>query len=156
MDKIEVLRKAAERWTKSVSLPMATDDQIQALAGLCTQVEYEAGKIIEMAGAEAKKFYVIGEGLVSISIDLGRGHERKIQTASRYEVVGWSALVPPYRYRSTITAVEKTKMLVFNGQDLRKLHRKNPALAYALYVGLTEVLAERLHNTFLQLADITS
>ncbi len=156
MDKVKVLKKAMERWTKAVPLPSATDDQIRTLAGMCTEAEYEAGKIIELAGNEAKNFYIIGEGLVSISVDLGRGNERQIQTASPYEVVGWSALVPPYRYRGNLKAVEKTKMLVFKGEELRKLHHKDPALGYGLYVGLTEVLAERLHNTFMQLVDSTS
>jgi CRP/FNR family transcriptional regulator, cyclic AMP receptor protein len=156
VDKVKILKLAMERYMTAGSLPVVTDEQIRTLASMCTEVEYDAGKIIEVAGNEAKNFYVIGEGLVSIIVDLGRGRERQIQTASRGEVVGWSAMVRPYRYRGNLKAIEKTKMLAFNGEELRKLYSKNPDLGYALYVGLTEVLAERLHNTFLQLVDSTS
>ena len=98
---------------------------------------------------------MIEEGLVSIVVELGLGREQEVQTASRFEIIGWSAMVPPYRYTATVKATERTKALAFDGQELRNLRFSNPELGYALYVGIASVIATRLRNTFLQLIGIT-
>ena len=148
MDTLEVLKRSG-------LLPETSSDQLSALAKLCSKVEYEPRVIIGKQGDEAKKLCVIEEGLVSIIVELGLGREQVVQTASRFDIIGWSAMLPSYRYTATVKTVERTKALVFDGQELRNLRFSNPELGYALYVGIASVLATRLRNTFLQLIGIT-
>ena len=150
MNTVEVLERS------DLSLPDMGTDQFVRLANLCTRVEYEPGTIIAEQGGEAHKVHVIEEGLVSIIVELGGGREQQIQTASHFEVFGWSAMVPPYRYTAKVRAIQRTKALVFDAEELRKLCLANPELCYTAYVGIARVLAQRLHNAFLQLIGITS
>jgi len=96
MEKSEVLKKATEFWVKADVLPKANKELLQKLAGLCTLKTYEAGAIIAKEGKKADNLYLIAEGTASIIVGLGKNYERQIQTASKYELVGWSAVVPPY------------------------------------------------------------
>jgi CRP/FNR family transcriptional regulator, cyclic AMP receptor protein len=119
------------------------------------EVEYEPGEVIIFEGQEAEKLYVIEEGLVAIILGLVVGQERRIQTASNSDVIGWSAIVPPYRHRFMVRAIEKTKVLAFDSQELRRLMRTDWDLGYSIYTGITRVIADRLDNTLLQLIGIT-
>ena len=104
MNTIEVLERS------DLSLPDVGRDQFGKLADLCTRVEYEPGTVIANQGDKAYKVHVIEEGLVAIIVELGEGREQQIQTASHFEVFGWSAMVPPYRYTAKVKAIKRTKI----------------------------------------------
>ncbi|MDD5288715.1 MAG: cyclic nucleotide-binding domain-containing protein [Dehalococcoidales bacterium] len=140
---------------RSKLLPGADIKQLNRLASLVTEVEYKPGETIITERDEAKKLYVIEEGLVAIILELGAGKEYRIQTASNFEVLGWSAIVPPYSYQFTVRAIERTRVLAFNGQELRSLGQNDRDMGYAIYAGIVGVMAERLHNTYLQFIGIT-
>jgi CRP-like cAMP-binding protein len=70
------------------------------------------------------------------------------------DVVGWSALVPPYRATSTAVAVEPTRLLAFDGASLRKALQEDPALAATVYPRVLEAVARRLGATRHQLLDL--
>lgn len=153
MEKLEVLKKATEFWVKSGVLPKANKELLQKLASLCTLKTYEAGAIMAKEGKKADNLYLIAEGTASIIVGLGKAYERQIQTASRFELVGWSAVVPPYSYKGSVRVEKKLTALVFNGQALRDLSRDDPALGCVVYQWITSSLSQRLHNAFLQLTN---
>ncbi len=149
MDALEVIKNSG-------LLPDETNaKQLDMLAKLSTPVQFEAGTVIGKQGKEANKLYVVEEGLVSIILEVEHGHERVIQTVTRFDIIGWSAIVPPYRYTTTTKTNSKTKVLAFDGQALTELLVKNPRLGYAIYSGIAGIVAKRLHNTYLQLIGIT-
>jgi CRP/FNR family cyclic AMP-dependent transcriptional regulator len=155
VDKLGVLKKATEFWVKAEVLPKANDELLDKLASLCTLKTYEAGTIIAMEGKEANNLYLLAEGAVSIIVGLGKTYERQIQTASRFELVGWSAVVPPYSYKGSVKVEKKLTALVFNGQALRDLSQKDPVLGCVVYRWIISALSQRLHNAFLQLTNVT-
>jgi CRP/FNR family cyclic AMP-dependent transcriptional regulator len=154
-EKLEALRKATEFWVKANVLPKATDELLNKLASLCTQKTYEAGAIIAREGEEANNLYLIAEGKVSIIVGIGKAYERQIQTASQFELVGWSAVVPPYSYKGSVRSEERITALVFNGQALRDLSQNDPVLGCVVYRWIISALSQRLHNAFLQLTNVT-
>jgi len=155
MEKSEVLKKATEFWVKADVLPKANKELLQKLAGLCTLKTYEAGAIIAKEGKKADNLYLIAEGTASIIVGLGKNYERQIQTASKYELVGWSAVVPPYSYKGSVRAEKKLTALVFNGQALRDLSHDDPVLGCVVYQWIISALSQRLHNAFLQLTNVS-
>ena len=155
VEKLEVLKKATEFWIKADVLPKATDELLQKLAKLCTLKTYEAGAIIAKEGKEANNLYLLAEGTVSIIVGLGKNYERQIQTASKFELVGWSAVVPPYSYKGSVRVEKKLTALVFNGDALRDLSHSDPVLGCVVYRWIISALSQRLHNAFLQLTNLT-
>ncbi len=70
------------------------------------------------------------------------------------EVVGWSWLIPPYRWMFGARAVESTSAVAFDGACLRGKCDTDPALGYALMQRVSQVMYERLQASRVQLLDM--
>ncbi|HEY55727.1 MAG TPA: cyclic nucleotide-binding domain-containing protein [Dehalococcoidia bacterium] len=147
MDKLEVLRK-------SDVFHYLEDDELEEVAKMCTPEVFETGTVICKQDREEEKIYVIEEGLVSVLLELGPTDRRQIQAASNFECFGWSASIPPYRCTCTVKALEKTKVLAFNGKELRNLVYSDPKLCAAIAGGVAYVISQRLRAAFTQLMGV--
>jgi len=58
--------------------------------------------------------------------------------------VGWSALIPPYRFTLTATAPLETEVLALSREALREHFEAHPALGYAVSLNLASVIGQRL------------
>jgi CRP-like cAMP-binding protein len=148
MDKLEVLRR-------SDVFHYLDDEGLKAVAEMCTEQVFEAGKIICRQDKDNESLYVIEDGLVSVLLELGPTDKRQIQSAANYECFGWSASIPPYRCLCTVKTQEKTKALVFNGKELRNLVYTNPKLCAEIAGGVAYVISQRLRAAFSQLMGVT-
>lgn len=148
MERIEVLRR-------SDIFHYLSEDELRIMEKMCTPEVFEAGAIICKQDREGQKIYVIEEGLVSILLELGPTEKRQIQAASNFECVGWSATIPPFHSTATVKALERTKVLAFNGQELRNLIYTNPKLCAEIAGGVAYVISQRLRAAFTQLMGCT-
>jgi len=148
MEKLEVLKR-------SDLFHYLQEDELKTVGEMCTTEVFDAGTVINRQDKEQEKVYVIEEGLVSVLLELGPTDKRQIQAASNFECFGWSATVPPFRCLCTTKAIEKTKVLSFNGQDLRNLVDTNPKLCAAIAGGVAYVISQRLRASFSQLMGVT-
>jgi len=71
-------------------------------------------------------------------------------------VVGWSALVPPFRATSTGIALTETELAYFDGATLRAALAGDDNLAAEMYPVVLNAVARRLEGTRLQLLDLFS
>ena len=149
MDKLEVLKR-------SDLFRELNDEQLGLVEKLCTYEVYEPGTIIHKQHQILDKLYVIEEGLVAIIVEPGPLSQRQLQAACNFETFGWSALIPPHQSTATVKAIERTKVLAFNRQDVIDLCRANPEVGYVLYRGIARVIADRLKAAFMQLLGVTS
>jgi len=122
------------------------------IVGCASHLVFKAEEVILKEGESADKFYLIRGGLVSIYID--KPSHISIQTIHEGNILGWSWLIPPYRYRFSAKAVENTRAVALDGKCLREKCEKNPDLGYELLKRLVAVFTERLEATRLQLLDI--
>jgi CRP-like cAMP-binding protein len=148
MDKLEVLKR-------SDVFHYLEDNELKEVEKMCTPEVFEAGTIICKQDKEQDKLYIIEEGLVSVLLELGPTDKRQIQAASDFECFGWSASIPPYRCTCSARALEKTKVLAFNGKELRNLVYTNPKLCAAIAGGVAYVISQRLRAAFTQLMGVT-
>ncbi len=125
---------------------------IDFIVGCTSHAVFRAGEVILKEGESADKFYLIRSGNVAIYIEQPR--EITIQTIHEGDILGWSWLISPYRYRFSAKAVENTRALVLDGKCLREKCEKNPDLGYELLKRLVNVFTARLEATRLQLLDI--
>ena len=148
MDRMEILRR-------SDVFHYLDDDELGVVEKMCSPEVFEAGTIICKQDKEQEKLYVIEEGLASILLEMGPTDKRQIQAASNFECFGWSASIPPFRCLSTVRALERTKVLAFDGKELRNLVYTNPKLCAAIAGGVAYVISQRLRAAFIQLMGIT-
>jgi CRP/FNR family cyclic AMP-dependent transcriptional regulator len=122
------------------------------LLGCTSHVVFKAGEVIFKEQEPADKFFLIRSGLVAIYID--HPNQLTIQTVKEGDILGWSWLIPPYRYRFSAKAVENTRALALDGKCLREKCEKHPDLGYDLLKKIVGVFTERLEATRLQLLDV--
>jgi CRP/FNR family cyclic AMP-dependent transcriptional regulator len=149
MDKVEVLKR-------SDLFRELNDEQIRIVAEMCTPEVFEPGAIIHRQHTILDKLRIIEEGLVALLLDLGPLSQRQLTAATHFETFGWSAMVPPHMATTTAKAIEKTKVLTFNGEDMLNLCATNCRVGCVVYQGVARVVAERLNAAFMQCLGVTA
>ncbi|MDD4908734.1 MAG: cyclic nucleotide-binding domain-containing protein [Candidatus Omnitrophica bacterium] len=125
---------------------------IDFVVGCTSHMVFKAGDEILKEGEPADKFYLIRSGHVAVYI--AKPSEITIETIHENDILGWSWLIPPYRYRFSAKAVENTRVLALDGKCLREKCESNPDLGYTLLKKIISILTERLDATRVRLLDI--
>src|SRR5688572_30575914 len=129
---------------------------LSKLADVGRPVSYAAGHRIFVEGQRAEHFWLIGEGLVALEIDVpGRGSVL-IEKLSPGSVLGWSWMFPPYRWHFDATAERTTRAIQFHGSEVLRLCREDPAAGFDLMQRFVAVLVERLQATRTRLLDLSN
>ena len=115
---------------------------------------YAAGEAVMHEGDERHPFGIVSSGRVALRLLVAERGAVTILTVEAGDVIGWSALVPPYRATSTVVAVEPTRILEFEAGASRAILREDPALAATVYPRVLEAMARRLGATRHQLLDL--
>lgn len=126
------------------------------LARIGRLVRVPAGSILMREGEVNDVMAIVLEGRVSLRMRVPERGQVSIVTIEVGDVVGWSAMVPPYRATSTAVALVDTELAQFDGPQLREAIATNTDLAGQLYPVLLQTVARRLEGTRLQLLDLFS
>ncbi len=149
MDKIEILKRC-------LIFRELDEEQLKIISEMATTEVYEVGDSLGRQGRTQEKAFIVEDGLVGIYLELGPMMHRQIQAASNFELVCWSAMLPPYRMYSTVKAIETTKVLAFNGRELAQLCQTQPQIGCKMHRGVAQTVANRLHSAYTQLMGVTA
>ena len=149
MDKREVLKR-------SDLFRELNDEQLDSLEKICTCEVYEQGAFICRQNTFSDKLYVIEEGLVAIILEPGPLSQRQLQAVSNFETFGWETVIPPHLRTDSAKAIEQTRVLALNGQDLIDLFKTDCPTGCVVYQGVARVVASRLQSAFMQLLGVCS
>ena len=131
------------------------DESVASLvAGCAVNVHFRAGQHLFHEGEPADTFYVIRHGRVSIEVHAPAGPPVVVDSAHDDDVVGWSWLVPPYRWTFDARATDETSAIAFDGACLRATCEADPAVGYALLQRVVKVMSTRLHSARIRLLDL--
>lgn len=128
--------------------------QIQTLAGCAREVDFEKGESVLRQGDYAHRVYIILEGKVAIQIHGPQQAGLLVQTVHDNEMLGWSWLIPPYKWHFDAVAMEPTRAIAIDAACLRGKMETDPGLGYELLKRVVDVMAQRLHATRFQLLDV--
>ncbi|WP_158888151.1 Crp/Fnr family transcriptional regulator [Amycolatopsis anabasis] len=118
------------------------------------KVRLDAGTRLFTDGERARGCWVIRTGHIALDLSVpGRG-QVVVQTLGGGDVLGWSWLVPPFRWEFGAVAVTETTAVELDTDRLHALAGQNPRFGYALTRALFEALARRLHATRARLLDL--
>lgn len=127
---------------------------IELLGGCGANVRYRAGAAMFHEGEPADRFFVIRSGRVALQVHRPAGGALIIDTAEHGDVVGWSWLVPPYRWRFDGSASEEVRAVAFDATCLRARCDEDPATGYAFMTAVNRVMLHRLEAARFRLLDI--
>jgi len=68
--------------------------------------------------------------------------------------VGWSWLIPPYRWHSDARVIEPTRAIALDGKCLRAKCEADHGLGYELMKRFSHIMEQRLQATRMQLLDL--
>jgi CRP/FNR family transcriptional regulator, cyclic AMP receptor protein len=130
------------------------DESTLELISSCAQmVGVPADQRMFHSGQPADAFYLILSGRVAVEMESGQAGHVCIQTIGPGEVLGWSALTPPYRWKFMARVLEPVRAVELNSAALRQLCQEHHELGFEVYRRLVGVVSERLTSTWVQLLE---
>jgi len=127
---------------------------LQILVGCACNARFDQGEVIFREGEEADNFYLIRNGRVALEVSSdGRG-PLTISTLEDGDILGWSWLTSPYRFKFTARTVKPTRVIPLDGKCLREKSEKDKELGYELLKRFVPIIEDRLQATRLQLLNV--
>jgi CRP-like cAMP-binding protein len=98
-------------------------------------------------GDHAESIYLIARGRLRLTLPMQvRNREEDVLVEERApgQTVGWSALIPPYRFTLTAVAPLETEVIALSREALNRHFAAHPQAGYAVSLNLASVIGERL------------
>jgi CRP-like cAMP-binding protein len=129
-------------------------EDLTLIAGCARTMQAAAGDEMFREGDPADAFFVVRRGAIALEAHAPNGPPLVIETLHEGDVVGWSWLVPPYRWNFDGRAVEDVRGISFDAACLRGKADADPRLGYELLRRFAGLMLERLQATRLRLLDV--
>ncbi len=127
---------------------------LDLIAGCASNVHFDEGSRIFDQDEPASLFYVIRHGRVALEMHSPAKGPLTIDTIDEGEVLGWSWLIPPYRYFASALAVTPVRATALDGACLRDKCEADTDLGYQLLKRVTTVMYQRLQSARVRLLDL--
>ena len=138
-------------WFQDELFGVLTDGELDKIAPLCSHFVAVEDALIFREGHAATYLYVVTEGQIALQKSLrvphrARSRRTTITICRPGEIVGWSALVEPYKYTLSAVAWEPSKMLRIESRRFRKALDVYPDIGYKIMRSLSGVTSRRLRQ----------
>jgi CRP/FNR family transcriptional regulator, cyclic AMP receptor protein len=125
------------------------------LAPVTRPLAFDAGATVLREGVDTGFLGVLLSGRVALRLRVPElGDRITIVTIEPGELIGWSAVVPPFRATVDAVATESTRLLAIDAVSLRALLAADAELAAELLPLILESVSDRLGATWDQLLDM--
>jgi CRP-like cAMP-binding protein len=105
----------------------------------------EAGEILFRHGDNARHFYVIADGTVSVEVAAIEGPALELQELGPGAILGWSWLIAPYKWSFQARATTAANVVEFDGTAILAGCDDDATLGYELLKRFSALMSERLH-----------
>lgn len=125
-------------------LSSAEADQVLALG---TRITVPSGGSLFRLGDPADRLFLTERGRIRLTLPMmvrGREEDILIEEKAAGETVGWSALVPPYRFTLSATAPLETEVIALPRETLCAFCESSPAVGYRIGLNLAILVGQRL------------
>lgn len=126
------------------------DDELAVIETFCIQRKFRHGDRLFKDGDVAAHLWIVAEGLIDLRFDLpGRetSEESTLSSVSENKIIGWSSLVPPYKYKLSAYCVSsQCKVVMIEREQLQKFLLENPKPGYQVLSAMLRVVGKRFQN----------
>jgi CRP-like cAMP-binding protein len=121
--------------------------EVAETVALGTRISLSSGDELFRLGADADCLYLVSHGQISLTLPMNvRGQETDVLVEERTagQTVGWSALIPPYRFTLRAAAPVDTEVVALPRSALEKHFAGHPETGYMVSLNLAAVIGQRL------------
>lgn len=122
-------------------------EEVDKTLALGVRMVLPTGAELFHLGGEADRIYLIVRGRLRLTMPMQvRGREQDVLVEERGpgHTVGWSALIPPYRFTLTAAAPLETEVIAFSREALQHHFNAFPESGCAVFLNLAAVVGQRL------------
>ena len=131
------------------ALPEAS---VRAIASISTPRQHQPGDWILKEGFPARSVMLLESGQVPLTCRLADGSDINVGQASAGDLLGWSALLPPYRLTASARAETGVTLIEIDAVELRRICERDPAVGYPVLAHVASTLSRRLQAARVQIA----
>lgn len=126
----------------------------ERLSARMARLDLGVGATFMQEGEVTRFLAIVVRGRVALRMRVPERGVITILTLDPGDIVGWSAVVPPYRATTSATTLEPTELAIVDAEELRTLLASDPELAAALLPRILVAVAARVAATRDQLLDL--
>lgn len=119
-------------------------EQMSTVRNLCKEECFYPDYTLFEDGEPAKKLYVLADGEAEVFYAIGDEGMVKVGRVGRWEILGCSALIPPYVYTSTVRPKTRIEVLELDASALLELFEADPRLAVSIQKQVIKCLLARI------------
>ncbi len=132
-------------------------DELSMVAPLCSTFTVIQEGILFSEGRSASHVYLITDGQIALQKAVRVPHGRRSRRTTLGlcgpgEVVGWSALLEPYKHSVSATAWDSSRLIRIDARPMRTALESQPETGYKVMAALSDIVSRRLAR----LADIVA
>ncbi len=130
------------------------EDLRRRLAQCANNVVFDAGAVLCTEGTPAKSFFALRAGRVNVGVYVPSKGLVTLETLQSGDIMGWSWVLPPYRWHFDAVAVEQVRAVELHADCLLPYFEENPAAGYHLMTAVARIMEERLESARIRLLDL--
>jgi len=115
-------------------------EERQQIESITHTMKVVASEVLAKRDTPAREFFINVSGNFMIAFDQGRA----ITLHQKGDLMGWSSVFTPFRYKGTIVALTDGEVLSIPGEDFLRLILGNSSLNDKLMKTINQVAAERM------------
>jgi CRP/FNR family cyclic AMP-dependent transcriptional regulator len=124
------------------------------LSAKLARLDLEPGAAFMHEGEPTQLLGIVIRGRIALRMRVPERGAITILTLDAGDIVGWSAIVAPFRATTTATMLEPTELAVVDADELREMLAADHELAAVFLPRVLETVAARLAATRDQLLDL--
>jgi CRP-like cAMP-binding protein len=124
-------------------------DELSMVAPLCSTVSVFQEGILFSEGRTASHLYLVTDGQIALQKAVRVPHGRRsrrttLALCAPGEVVGWSALLEPYKHTVLATAWDSSRLIRVDARPMRDAMESHPETGYKIMAALSDTVSRRL------------
>ncbi|MGB9408484.1 MAG: cyclic nucleotide-binding domain-containing protein [Terracidiphilus sp.] len=125
-----------------------TPSEVDQTLGLGAKLVIPSGDSLFRLGEPADRLFLTVSGRIKLTLPMqlrGQNENVFVEEISAGQAVGWSALIPPYLFTLTATAIVETEVIALPREALLEYFAASPAAGCKIAFNLAVVIGHRLH-----------
>lgn len=131
-----------------------TYEMVELISGCGKNVHFQPNEYMFKSGDSADTFYVLRTGKVAVEINHPPQGVLILETMGEDDVLGFSWILPPYRYFFDARCLESTSAVAIDGKCIREKCENDHDVGYEVMKRFAGLMGKMLTNARLQLLDI--
>lgn len=131
-----------------------TPEELAMVTAISEEISVADGDVIFKEGDRSDYLYCVCGGRVSLRVTVPNGKVYAVATIEPGEELGWSAVRRDRPYTATAVATGKVTLIRISGKELVGIFKTEPRMGYMVYATLLGVVAERLEEARIRIANM--